>query len=67
MIERVLERGGTQLKFGGDALLSLFNGHDHAAQAVCAAVDMRQELRDCCVRVATSLGRLALRMSAGVE
>ena len=67
MIERVHERGGTQLKFGGDALLSLFTGHDHAAQAVCAAVDMRRELRDCCVQVATSLGRLSLRMSAGVE
>jgi class 3 adenylate cyclase len=67
VIERVHERGGTQLKFGGDALLSLFTGHDHATQAVCAAVDMRRELRDCCVQVATSLGRLSLRMSAGVE
>jgi class 3 adenylate cyclase/tetratricopeptide (TPR) repeat protein len=66
MIERVQDRGGTQLKFGGDALLSLFTGLDHATQAACAAVEMRQELRDA-VRGATSLGRLALRMSAGVE
>ncbi|MGH9191694.1 MAG: AAA family ATPase, partial [Acidimicrobiales bacterium] len=66
MIERVHERGGTQLKFGGDALLSLFTGRNHATQAVCAAVEMRRELRQA-VRGATSLGRLALRMSAGVE
>ena len=33
MIERVQDRGGTQLKFGGDALLSLFTGLDHATQA----------------------------------
>jgi class 3 adenylate cyclase/tetratricopeptide (TPR) repeat protein len=66
MIERVQERGGTQLKFGGDALLSLFTGRDHATQAACAAVEMRQELRDA-VRGTTALGRLPLRMSAGVE
>ncbi|MGH9286935.1 MAG: adenylate/guanylate cyclase domain-containing protein, partial [Acidimicrobiales bacterium] len=66
MIERVQERGGTQLKFGGDALLSLFTGRDHATQATCAAVEMRQELRNA-VRGTTALGRLPLRMSAGVE
>jgi class 3 adenylate cyclase len=43
MIDRVQERGGTQLKYGGDALLSLFTGRDHATQAaVCAAVEMRR-------------------------
>jgi class 3 adenylate cyclase/tetratricopeptide (TPR) repeat protein len=66
MIDRVQERGGTQLKFGGDALLSLFTGRDHATQAACAAVEMRRELRDA-VRGTTELGRLPLRMSAGVE
>jgi hypothetical protein len=66
MIERVQERGGTQLKFGGDALLSLFTGRDHAIQAASAAVEMRQELRNA-VRGTTAIGRLPLRMSAGVE
>ena len=66
MIDRVQERGGTQLKFGGDALLSLFTGRDHATQAACAAVEMRRELRNA-VRGTTTLGRLPLRMSAGVE
>lgn len=66
MIDRVQERGGIQLKFGGDALLSLFSGRDHATQAACAAVEMRQELRNA-VRGTTALGRIQLRMSAGVE
>jgi class 3 adenylate cyclase/tetratricopeptide (TPR) repeat protein len=66
MIDRVQERGGAQLKFGGDALLSLFTGRDHATQAASAAVEMRQELRDA-VRGTTALGRLPLRMSAGLE
>jgi class 3 adenylate cyclase/tetratricopeptide (TPR) repeat protein len=66
MIERVQERGGSQLKFGGDALLSLFTGPDHATQAACAAVEMRQELR-VAARGTTALGRLPLQMSVGVE
>jgi class 3 adenylate cyclase/tetratricopeptide (TPR) repeat protein len=66
MIDRVQERGGTQLKFGGDALLSLFTGRDHAMQAASAAVEMRRELRNA-VRGTTALGRLPLRMSAAVE
>jgi class 3 adenylate cyclase len=66
MIDGVQERGGIQLKFGGDALLSLFSGSDHATQAACAAVEMRRELRNA-VRGTTALGRIQLRMSAGVE
>jgi class 3 adenylate cyclase len=66
MIERVQERGGTHLKFGGDALLSLFSGRDHATHAACAAVEMRQELRNA-VGATTALGRIPFRLSAGVE
>jgi class 3 adenylate cyclase len=66
MIDRVQERGGIHVKFGGDALLSLFSGRDHATQAACAAVEMRRELRNA-VRGTTALGRIQLRMSAGVE
>jgi class 3 adenylate cyclase/tetratricopeptide (TPR) repeat protein len=66
MIERVQERGGTHLKFGGDALLSLFSGRDHATHAACAAVEMRQELRNA-VGATTALGRIPLLLSAGVE
>ena len=45
MLEIAFARGGTLLKFGGDALLLLFDGPDHPVQAACAAVEMRAALR----------------------
>ena len=44
MLRLVRERGGALLKFGGDALLLLFEGDDHAVEAACAAVEMRKSL-----------------------
>ena len=45
MLGITANRGGQLLKFGGDALLLLFTGPDHARQAASAAVEMRQDLR----------------------
>ena len=59
-------RGGELLKFGGDALLFLFRGDDHAEQACDAAVEMRVGLR-AAAAVPTSVGRLSLSMSVGVH
>ena len=59
-------RGGELLKFGGDALLFLFQGDDHAEQACDAAVEMRAGLREA-ASVPTSVGRLSLSMSVGVH
>lgn len=59
-------RGGSLLKFGGDALLLLFEGQDHPLEAVGAAVDMRATLR-ASARIPTSVGRIPLRMSVGVH
>ncbi|HEX6786935.1 MAG TPA: adenylate/guanylate cyclase domain-containing protein, partial [Acidimicrobiales bacterium] len=59
-------RGGSLLKFGGDALLLLFASPDHAAQAASAAVDLRTALREAAA-VPTSVGRVALRMSVGIH
>jgi class 3 adenylate cyclase/predicted ATPase len=59
-------RTGTLLKFGGDALLLLFRGEDHALQAASAAVEMRTALR-AAAQVPTSVGRVPLRMSVGVH
>jgi class 3 adenylate cyclase/tetratricopeptide (TPR) repeat protein len=58
--------GGGLLKFGGDALLILFTGPDHAVRACRAAVGMRSRLRDV-GRVETPGGRVRLRMSVGVH
>lgn len=58
--------GGSLLKFGGDAMLLLFDGSDHAPRACRAAVGMRAALRSV-GRIETPAGRICLRMSAGVH
>ena len=57
-------RGGQLLKFGGDALLFLFAGEDHAAAGVLDALEMRAELRRAS-EIRTSVGRLNLKVSTG--
>ncbi len=66
MVRLSASRGGEMLKFGGDALLFLFTGPDHAEQACDAAVEMRVGLRKAASEP-TSVGRLALSMSVGVH
>jgi class 3 adenylate cyclase/tetratricopeptide (TPR) repeat protein len=66
MLGLVRERGGTLLKFGGDALLLLFEGEGHAVEAACAAVEMRKSLRSAS-EIPTSVGRLSLKMSIGLH
>ena len=66
MLNVAYERGGSLLKFGGDALLLLFDGPDHAHQAAGAAVDMRTALRES-AKIPTSVGKIPLRMSVGVH
>jgi class 3 adenylate cyclase len=66
MLSIAYQRGGTLLKFGGDALLLHFATGEHTTQAACAAVEMREALRDA-ARVTTSVGRVALRMSVGIH
>ena len=66
MLRLAYQRGGSLLKFGGDALLLLFEGDGHAVQAASSAVEMRAELRQA-VRIETSVGRIALKMSVGVH
>jgi class 3 adenylate cyclase/tetratricopeptide (TPR) repeat protein len=66
MLEVVYDRGGTLLKFGGDALLLFFATHDHVMQACAATVEMRAALRDAS-KQPTSVGRINLKMSSGVH
>jgi class 3 adenylate cyclase/tetratricopeptide (TPR) repeat protein len=66
MLELAYAQGGSLLKFGGDALLLVFTGHDHALRAVSAAIEMRSALR-AAASEKTSVGRLKLRMSVGVH
>jgi class 3 adenylate cyclase/tetratricopeptide (TPR) repeat protein len=59
-------KGGSLLKFGGDALLLLFAGPDHAARASRAAVGMRRTLRDV-GRMRVLDMAVQLRMSVGIH
>jgi class 3 adenylate cyclase/tetratricopeptide (TPR) repeat protein len=58
--------GGQLLKFGGDALLLLFTGPDHARHAASAAVEMRADLRRA-TQIPTSVGKLKLSISMGAH
>lgn len=58
--------GGSLLKFGGDALLLLFRGHDHPARACRAAVGMRRTLRTIAPQDGSGR-RITLRMSVGIH
>jgi class 3 adenylate cyclase/tetratricopeptide (TPR) repeat protein len=58
--------GGGLIKFGGDALLLLFTGPDHAGHAARSAHGMRRELREI-GNIPTSAGSVRLRMSVAVN
>ena len=58
--------GADLIKWGGDAILLLFRGPDHAAHAVRAAHRMRMVLRSV-GRTRSSAGRVTLRMSVGIH
>ena len=60
------EDGGDLLKWGGDALLLLFDGADHGRRAARAGLRMHRVLAQI-GRAKTSIGRVKLRASAGVE
>jgi len=66
MLGIAYEKGGSLLKFGGDALLLLFSGDEHAVLGAEAAVAMRAALREART-LPTSVGRLNLRMSTGIH
>ncbi len=58
--------GADLVKWGGDAILLLFDGDEHAARACQAAHEMRQVLRERGVRDKSS-GGVTLRVSVGVH
>jgi class 3 adenylate cyclase/tetratricopeptide (TPR) repeat protein len=60
------DKGGGLLKFGGDALLLLFDGDAHTERACASALGMRDRLREL-GPVATGAAPVTLRMSAGVH
>ncbi|HEY0518059.1 MAG TPA: adenylate/guanylate cyclase domain-containing protein, partial [Ilumatobacteraceae bacterium] len=65
MIEAVHVQFGDILKFGGDALLILFTGPDHAARASRAAIDMRSVVARPLIGI--TAGRVQLAISQGMH
>src|SRR5262245_30679546 len=66
LLDEAYALGGGLLKFGGDALLLLYQGDGHAARAARAAFEMRRTLR-AIGRPRTSAGTVQLRMHAGLH
>lgn len=66
LIGEVTSRGGDVLKFGGDALFTLFRGPDHRSRAAGAAAAMRRRLREVGA-IRTSGGTVRLSMSQGLD
>jgi class 3 adenylate cyclase/tetratricopeptide (TPR) repeat protein len=66
LLDVAYAEGGGLLKFGGDALLLLFDGDDHGPRAARAAFAMRSTLRTV-GRPRTSAGTVTLRMHAGIH
>jgi class 3 adenylate cyclase/tetratricopeptide (TPR) repeat protein len=66
LLEEAYKLGGGLLKFGGDALLLLYQGERHAGRAARAAFEMRRTLR-AIGRPRTSAGAVQLRMHAGLH
>jgi class 3 adenylate cyclase/tetratricopeptide (TPR) repeat protein len=60
------EDGASLVKWGGDAVLLLFDGEAHAPRACRAAHRMRQTLRTV-GRLSTGVGGVTLRMSVGIH
>ncbi|HEY8828832.1 MAG TPA: adenylate/guanylate cyclase domain-containing protein [Jatrophihabitantaceae bacterium] len=58
--------GADLVKWGGDAVLLLFRGDDHATRAARAAYRMRRVLRDV-GHTQASAGQVTLRMSVGIH
>jgi class 3 adenylate cyclase/tetratricopeptide (TPR) repeat protein len=66
LLEVAYAYGGGLLKFGGDALLLLFDGEDHAARAARASFGMRRALA-AIARTPTAAGPVKLRMHVGLH
>ena len=66
LMEVAYRLGAGLVKWGGDAVLLLFDGAEHAARAVAAGYRMRARLRQI-GRVSTGAGRVTLQMSLGIH
>jgi class 3 adenylate cyclase/tetratricopeptide (TPR) repeat protein len=66
LLDDAYARGGSLLKFGGDAMLLWFEGEEHVLRACAASAEMRRTLREV-GRIRAGGSEVVLRMSVGVH
>jgi class 3 adenylate cyclase/tetratricopeptide (TPR) repeat protein len=66
LLEQAYGYGASLVKWGGDAVLLLFEGPEHARLACRAAFELRRTMRRV-GRLRTSVGVVQLRMSVGIS
>ena len=66
LLDVAYDYGAGVVKWGGDAVLILFTGADHAARACRAGAGMQRTIRSI-GRLRTSAGVVVLRMSVGIH
>ena len=66
LLAEASDEGGDLLKWGGDAVLLLLDGPEHAHRAARTALRMHRALKRS-GRLSTSIGRVVLRASSGVD
>ncbi|MFV9672692.1 MAG: AAA family ATPase [Acidimicrobiia bacterium] len=66
LLRHAYARGGSLLKFGGDALLLMFEGRDHPIRAAAVGHDMKVSLHGVGV-ITTSAGTIRLGMTGGIH
>ncbi|MEA3511169.1 MAG: AAA family ATPase [Actinomycetota bacterium] len=66
LLRHAYARGGSLVKFGGDALLLMFDGSDHPQRAAAAGYDMKVALHEVGT-IPTSAGTIRLGMTGGIH
>jgi class 3 adenylate cyclase/tetratricopeptide (TPR) repeat protein len=66
LLTAAYDRGGWLVKWGGDALLLMYDGEDHASRATTASSEMQARVRRVGL-INSSVGRVRLRMSVGIH
>ena len=66
MLKTASRYGGDTLTFGGDAILLLFDGEEHATRAVAASLEMLRQV-DRAAAVEAGDGKVKIGMSVGAH
>ena len=66
LLEIIFSYGGDVVKFGGDAVLALFDGNNHTARAASCGFSLLKSIGPSC-KVSTSVGDFAIAIHIGIS